>query len=138
MKGEYKNILLEIFGVLGFSDSEKQEALQTFKKKLAFEIVRQLTNQDTARKAQGQFEKLFQKGESSESIPTINVKEPNIELADFLVENNLAPSKSEAKRLIREGAIEIDGQTVNESEIILENNQVMRVGKKKFIRIKVL
>ena len=40
MKGEYKNILLEIFGVLGFSDSEKEEALQTFKKKLAFELLK--------------------------------------------------------------------------------------------------
>ena len=42
MKGEYKNILLEIFGVLGFSDSEKQEALQTFKKKLAFELLKSI------------------------------------------------------------------------------------------------
>lgn len=40
MKGEYKNILLEIFSVLGFSDNEKEEALQTFKKKLAFELLK--------------------------------------------------------------------------------------------------
>ncbi len=39
LKGEYKNILIEIFGVLGFSDTEKEEALQTFKKKLAFELL---------------------------------------------------------------------------------------------------
>ena len=39
MKGEYKNILLEIFGVLVFSDAEKEEALQDFKKKLAFELL---------------------------------------------------------------------------------------------------
>ena len=40
LKGEYKNILLEIFVVLGFSDTEKEEALQTFKKKLAFELLK--------------------------------------------------------------------------------------------------
>ncbi len=39
MKGEYKNILIEVFRVLGFSDTEKEEALQTFKKKLAFELL---------------------------------------------------------------------------------------------------
>lgn len=42
MKGEYKNILLEVFGVLGFSDTEKEEALQTFKKKLAFELLKSI------------------------------------------------------------------------------------------------
>lgn len=42
MKGEYKNILFEVFGVLGFSDTEKEEALQTFKKKLAFELLKSI------------------------------------------------------------------------------------------------
>lgn len=42
LKGEYKNILLEIFGVLSFSDAEKEEALQTFKKKLAFELLKSI------------------------------------------------------------------------------------------------
>lgn len=41
-KGEYKNILLEIFGVLGFSDIEKEEALKTFQKKLAFELLKSI------------------------------------------------------------------------------------------------
>ena len=42
MKGEYKNILVEIFEVLGFSDAEKEEALQTLKKKLAFELLKSI------------------------------------------------------------------------------------------------
>jgi len=42
LKGEYKNILFEIFDVLGFSDTEKEEALQTFKKKLAFELLKSI------------------------------------------------------------------------------------------------
>ena len=105
------------------------------KKKLAFEIVRQLNNEKAAKEAQENFENTFQKGEMPQSIPTISVKQPSIELTDFLAENNLASSKSEAKRLIKEGAVEIDGQTIAESEIELENNQVIRVGKKKFVRI---
>ncbi len=105
------------------------------KKKLAFEIVKTYHGEGEAKKAEEQFEQLFQGGGASDSIPAITIKEPNVELVDFLVENNLAPSKSEAKRLIAEGAVEVDGQTVNETEIELENNQVMRVGKKKFVRI---
>lgn len=42
LKSEYKNILFEIFGVLGFSDIEKEEILQTFKKKLAFELLKSI------------------------------------------------------------------------------------------------
>src|SRR3989344_5942185 len=42
MKGEYKKILMEIFGVLEFSDTEKEEALLTFKKKLAFELLKSI------------------------------------------------------------------------------------------------
>lgn len=42
VNSEYKNTLFEIFGVLGFSDAEKEEALQTFKKKLAFELLKSI------------------------------------------------------------------------------------------------
>lgn len=106
-----------------------------FKKRLAFEIVKQLNTEESAQKAQKEFEKLFQKGGISNSLPTIKVKSPSIELVNFLVENNLAPSRSEAKRLIKERAVEVGGRIVEESEIMLENNQVMRVGKKKFVTI---
>jgi len=105
------------------------------KKELAFEIVKIYHSENEAQKAKEQFESLFQKGQAPEEIPTIKITQPSVELADFLVENNLAPSKSEAKRLIKEGAIEIDGQPIKESEIELENNQMMRIGKKKFVRI---
>lgn len=107
------------------------------KKQLAFEIVKTIHGADSARKAQENFESTFQKGSLPQDVPAIKINGPSVELVDFLVENNLAPSKSEAKRLIKEGAIEVDGQTVQESEIILENNQVIKIGKKKFVRIKI-
>ncbi len=116
---------------------DKLKTLKPFesKKWLAREIVKIFHSQQAAQKAQDEFEKLFQKGGVSESIPTITIKNPNIELVDFLVENNFAPSKSEAKRLIKERAVEIGGQIVEKSKVVLENNQVMRVGKKKFVKL---
>ncbi len=105
------------------------------KKKLAAAIVKTYHGEKEAKQAQEQFEQLFQKGGVSESTPEIKLHEPSVELVDFLVENNLAPSKSEAKRLIADGAVEVDGQTVSEDEIEFTDNQVMRVGKKKFVRI---
>lgn len=107
------------------------------KKQLAFEITKTHHGEKEAQKAQDEFESVHQKGQMPEDVPTIKISQPSIELVDFLVENNLAPSKSEAKRLIKEGAVEIDGQTVTETEVEFENNQTMRIGKKKFARIEI-
>jgi len=117
--------------------SSELKALKPFdaKKKLAFETVKTFHNESEAQKAQEDFQSTFQKGIAPQDLPEIKIKEPDIELVDFLAENNLVSSKSEAKRLLKEGAIEIDGQTISESEIKLQNNQVIRIGKKKFIRI---
>ncbi len=106
-----------------------------FKKLLAFEVVKQLHREENAKKAQMHFQNTFQKGNLPQDIVTVKVTDPNVELAEFLVANNLAPSKSEAKRLVRNGAVEIDGSAISESEIELQDNQVMRVGKKQFVRI---
>lgn len=105
------------------------------KKRLAFEIVKIYHGEEKAKKAQSEFEKTFQQGIAPGSIPTIKIKNPDIELVDFLVENNLTQSKSEAKRLITQKAIELDGQTVENDKIKLGHNRVMRIGKKKFVRI---
>ncbi|MEX2028530.1 MAG: tyrosine--tRNA ligase [Candidatus Curtissbacteria bacterium] len=105
------------------------------KKKLAAEIVETYHGESEAKNAQNQFELLFQKGGVSNTIPEIELREPAVELVDFLVKNNLAPSKSEAKRLISQGAVEIDSQTVDEDEVQFTNNQVLRVGKHKFVKI---
>ena len=107
------------------------------KKKLAREIVKTYHPEEATYKAQQEFEGLFQKGTSSASMPIIKIKEASVELVDFLVDNNLAPSKSEAKRLIKEGAIEVDGQTFENDEFEFANNQVLRVGQKKFVRIEI-
>ena len=120
------------------ADIKKGANPMQFKKKLAFDVVKQLNTKQAAQRAQKEFEGLFQKGGISDSIPTIKVKSPSIELVNFLVENNLAPSKSEAKRLLKEGAIEIDRRTVKTSQIQFENNQVIRVGKKIFAKIRIL
>ena len=120
------------------ADIKKGANPMQFKKKLAFDVVKQLNTKQAAQRAQKEFEGLFQKGGISDSIPTIKVKSAGIELVDFLVDNNLATSRSDAKRLIKEGAIEIDRKTVKTSQIQFENNQVIRVGKKIFAKIRIL
>lgn len=91
------------------------------KKELAFQIVSELHSPEAAKKAKAEFESTFQKGEiSPDLIAEFKVKSTN--LLDKLIEAGIVPSRSEAKRLQGQGAIE---------EI---RPGLFRIGKKKFVR----
>jgi len=105
------------------------------KKHLAFEITKQYHGDSDAQSAQGNFENVFQKGQTPENIEKVKVEKSKWKVIDFLVEKNLADSKSAAKRLLDQGAIEINGQTQKESGVEFKNGQVVKIGKKKFVRV---
>ncbi|HEY5601213.1 MAG TPA: tyrosine--tRNA ligase [Patescibacteria group bacterium] len=107
----------------------------SFKKRLAFEVVKQLNNEQSAQNAQREFERVFSKKEKPQEINSISISKPNWKITDFLTENDLAGSKSEAKRLIEQGAIEIDGQTYLNQTIEFKNGQIVKIGKKRFVKI---
>lgn len=115
----------------GLTDLKPLEA----KKELAFEIVSIYHGEEKARKAQKQFENVFQKGLRPQDLETVEVKSPKQNLVDFLTENNLASSKSAAKRLVDQGAIEIDGKTTSETQVEFKDGQVVKIGKKRFVRV---
>jgi len=92
------------------------------KKKLAFQIVSELHSQDAAKKAQEEFENTFQKGEIAEELIQ-EIKVHPGKITDQLVEAGIVSSKSEAKRLEEQGAIE---------EI---KPGLFRVGKKRFVKV---
>lgn len=126
---------------LNLTDMDKSELESTkpldAKKKLAREIVRLYSGEQDSKRAEESFESLVQKKDGHGSVPELKLDKGNVELVEFLVENSFSPSRSEAKRLIRDGAVEVDGQTISDSEYEFSDNQIIRVGKKKFVRIKV-
>ena len=102
------------------------------KKKLAAEIVKIFHSEAEAKTAREEFERVFQKGKSPEDIPKIKIGD-NISIVDFV--STQVGSKSEAKRLLDQGAIEVDSISVKEAQSKLKNNSTVRIGKKKFVRI---
>ena len=56
-------------------------------------------------------------------------------LLDVLVESGLAPSKSEARRLIQQNGVKIDGVTVDDPFLMVQTQTIVQVGKRHFIRI---
>ena len=102
------------------------------KKSLAFEIVKTYHGEKAAKTAQAEFETVHQKGELPQDTET--QIEEGTSLIDALTK--LTTSKSQTKRLLNQGAVEIDGKTAHDGKIKLQAGQILKVGKKRFVRIK--
>lgn len=112
-----------------------------FKKQLAFELTKQLNDESSAQKAQSEFETVHQKGESvSVSAPVFETKQRNWNIIDLLVATNQVTSKSEARRLVEQKAIEINGVNPPDGGLNakLHEGDIIKIGKKKFVKIHII
>ncbi|NMB56991.1 tyrosine--tRNA ligase [Candidatus Beckwithbacteria bacterium] len=108
------------------------------KKKLAWELVKMLHDENTANLAQEHFEKTVQADETPENMPEYKIEQGSKKnLIDFLAETNLTISKSEAKRLVEQNAVKIDGQIMTnpKQEIELKAGMILKVGKRKWLKL---
>ncbi|MBI4990652.1 tyrosine--tRNA ligase [Candidatus Gottesmanbacteria bacterium] len=109
-----------------------------YKKLLAFTLTRMLNSEEEAKKAQEYFEKTFQKKELTGEIPTVKINNiKDITIIDLLTNLKLTTSRSEAKRLINEGAVEVDREKITDPQqkIQLKTGMTIRVGKHRFAKI---
>jgi tyrosyl-tRNA synthetase len=112
------------------------------KKELAMYIVERFHSKEDAIKAKEHFEKVFSKKELPDEMPEpkilISAEENKIPLYELIYKIGFAPSKSEARRLIKSGAVKIDGEKFIDFnfEVDLNKEFIIQVGKKKFARIK--
>lgn len=109
-----------------------------FKKLLAREIVGQLNDEESVKSAQEHFERTVQQKELPTEMEAITVGNQTYQLADLLIKINLATSKADAKRLIEQGGVELDGKRVIEpaKEITVTDGMILKVGKRKFVKLK--
>jgi tyrosyl-tRNA synthetase len=118
----------------------KKENPINVKKELAYEIVKQLHNQELANKAKREFERVVQKKDISTLDMTYFKGTLGLNIIDIIKKFKLASSTSEAKRLIREKAVRLDGKTVeiNDTTINKVGRHILEVGninKRKPIQI---
>ncbi|UCH51076.1 MAG: tyrosine--tRNA ligase [Chloroflexota bacterium] len=111
----------------------------TVKKRLAYEIVAQFHSVQAAGEAEEHFARVFQKGEvPDEAVVMINAPtKVDSTLSAELTNAGLTKSRSEARRLLTQGAIEIDGETVTEDLVIalIKKGSIIKVGKRRFAKI---
>jgi tyrosyl-tRNA synthetase len=104
---------------------------------LAREIVAIYYGDDQAAPAEASFKAVFQKHALPEEMEVVLVAGTPA-VVDFLVEKGLAKSKSEARRLIEQKGVKVDGQAIEDINARLEFSEeaVIQVGKRKFVRAK--
>ncbi len=109
------------------------------KMKLAREIVSLYHDKNLAYQAEENFKKIFQKKEIPEDIPEIKIKAKKKNIIDLLTETRLCSSRSEARRVIVQGGVKINGKKVDDIDLevrLSEEFQVLQKGKRHFIKIK--
>ena len=108
------------------------------KKRLAQEIVTQFHGAPAACEAEEHFAKVFQRREMPEEVVLLktSVRHKSTLTAE-LTEAGLTRSRSEARRLLAQGAIEIDGKTITEDLEIaqIKKGSIIKVGKRRFAQI---
>jgi tyrosyl-tRNA synthetase len=102
-------------------------------------IVTELYNEAAAQAAASEFDKVFAQGQLPDEIPEIEIPAEPIAASKLLLHCKLVSSGGEAKRMIKQSATSIDGKKLNDpnSEITPEDGMVIRVGKRKFARLKI-
>ncbi len=110
------------------------------KMRLAEEIVSGFHGPDPARKAAENFQRVFRDRQSPSDVPVHKLPiGPPKKLIALLVELKLAPSKSEAERLIKQGGVELNESRVEDPRADLDLSHpsefLLRAGKKKFLRV---
>lgn len=109
------------------------------KRDLAKVLVRMYHSQEDAVKAEEEFDKIFIKKEIPDEIPEITFDNSinGINIVDLIVKVNFAPSKGEARRLVVQGGVSVDGNKIEDISVTIsiEKPIILKVGKRKFVKI---
>ena len=116
--------------------SDTQVNPRDIKRELARKIVEIYHSENLAKKAEETFDKIFIKKDIPEDIPEVKLDEDTL-IVDVLTLYALATSKSEARRLIEQGAVKINDQKCIDRDQIIKKDEslVIKVGKRRFLKI---
>lgn len=119
--------------------TDKSVNPRNIKRSLARKLVEMYHSVDSALEAETEFDNIFvNKGlpdEIEEFSVETSIKE--LEILDLIVTVGFAPSKSEARRLVAQGGVTIDGEKISDiKEVIkLDKTKILKVGKRRFIKL---
>ena len=113
-----------------------------YKKKLAYQIVKDFHSQLAAEKSRENFESVFSQRALPTDIPEVKIQaQSDVWICHLMKQNNLIPSTGEGRRLILGGGVQLDSKKISDPDLKLElksgQSFLLQVGKRKFLTIKV-
>ncbi len=129
------------------AEYEKLEGqqLNEVKTVLAYEVTKMVHGQEEADKAKSAAMSAFGGGATDENMPKYEIEKATVDaginIVDMMVLSNLAPSKGEARRLVQQGGVSIDGNKIDDIAYVVNNDIfkdgqiVVKKGKKVFLKI---
>jgi tyrosyl-tRNA synthetase len=114
------------------------ESIKSEKKKVAHEIVRRLKGEDSAEEARNYFERTIEEDETpdEDEVETFTVEGTDVWIVDLLDESGLVESRSEAKRLLKQGGVYLDEDQLEgfDHDVPMDEPVLLRVGKHRYRR----
>ncbi len=107
------------------------------KSKLAKEIVAIYYGSKVAEEAGAEFNKIFKEKKQPSTIVKIKIKEKKINILDLLIKTKQVSSKANAKRLVIQKAIKIDGELKEDwkEEVEIKKGAIVKIGKRRFVKL---
>ncbi len=137
-------MLLTDLNIKKFTEDAKKNPRRA-KALLSRTIVEEYFGKNKAQKAQETFDKIFKEKQLPEDIPVLKIKKDKLggrtraNIVDVLFLSGLVSSKSEAKRMLIQNAVKLDGKTVSDINAEIEaDGKIIKVGKRKFGKIKIV
>ncbi|MBS4033826.1 MAG: tyrosine--tRNA ligase [Ignavibacterium sp.] len=118
-------------------DDEKTNP-RDLKRELAKTLVTMYHSEEAAKTAEEEFDRIFINKGLPDKIPEFKVEESKeINVLELIVLVNFAPSKGEARRLVTQGGVSIDGEKINDplQNIKITQGMILKVGKRKFVKL---
>ena len=105
------------------------------KQRLAREIVSLYHGEEAAREAENEFNKVFANKELPDEMPEFKLTESSQKIIDILTQSGTCESGGEARRLIKQNAVSIDGKRVQDIFTEVDKEVTIKVGKRRFLKV---
>ena len=124
-------VLVKIESNLNDSSYNPRDA----KRLLARSLVELYYDSDSALKAEDHFDEVIVNKSIPDDIPEFQI-ERETSLVDAVFLSKVVATKSEVRRLVKQGAVSVDGKKIDDASLSLRSGQVIKIGKRRFLKIK--
>ncbi len=104
---------------------------------LAKTIVQTYHSAADAERAEQEFQRIFSRRQTPSEMPDVRIANGGVSIMELVISAGFAKSRGDARRLVQQGAVSIDGEKITDIEATVtpETDQVLKVGKRRFGRI---